>query len=87
MRCVEPARELHFNLWPAVVRAFLFLFSSLFSEGLPFFLSAGFPAGPSVKNLTIKLLTLPLASAMGIVRICGIDWSGTGISGGELYLG
>jgi hypothetical protein len=87
MRCVAPARELRFNLWPAVVCVFLFLFSSLFSVGLPFFFSAGFRAGPSGRNLTTRLLTLLLASATGIVLICGIGWSGTGTSGGELCLG
>ena len=39
---------------------------------------------PSVRNLTAKLLTLLLASATGIVRICEIAWTGTGTSGGEL---
>jgi hypothetical protein len=86
VRCVVPAREWRFNLWPAVVCVLLFLFSSLLSAGLPFFFSAGFQAGPSVRNLTAKLLTLLLASATGIVLICGIDWSGTGTSGGELCL-
>jgi hypothetical protein len=87
MRCVSPARELRFNLWSAVVCVFLFLFSWLFSVGLPFFFSAGFRAAPSGRNLTAKLLTLLLASATGTVRICGIDWTGTGTSGGELCLG
>jgi len=87
MRCVAPAQELRFNLWPAVVCVLLFLFSSLFSVGLPFFFSAGFRAEPSGRNLTAKLLTLLLASATGTVHICGIDWTGTGTSGGELCLG
>jgi hypothetical protein len=87
MRCVAPAQELRFNLWPAVVCVFLFLFSSLFSVGLPFFFSAGFRAGPSARNLTAKLLTLLLASATGTVHICGIDWTGTGTSGGGMCLG
>src|ERR1700681_834404 len=87
MRCVVPARELRFTLWPAVVCVLLFLFSSSLSAGLPFFFSAGFEAGPSVSNLTTKRLTLLLASATGIVLICGIDWSGTGTSGGGVCLG
>ena len=87
MRCVPPARELRFNLWPAVVCVLPFLFSSLSSVGLRFFFSVGFQAGPWVRNLTANLLTLLLASAMGIVRICGIGWTGTGTSGGGVCLG
>jgi len=87
MRCVVPAREWRFNLWPAVVCVLLLLFSSLSSVGLRFFFSVGFQAGPSVRNLTATLLTLLLAGATGIVLICGIDWSGTGISGAGVCLG
>ena len=87
VRRVVPTREWRFNLWPAVVCVLLLLFSSLSSVGLPFFFSAGFQAGPSVRNLTAKLLTLLLASATGIVLICGIAWTGTGTSAGELRLG
>jgi hypothetical protein len=86
MRCVAPAQELRFNLWPAVVCVLPFLFSSLFSVGLPFFSSAGVQAGHSVRSLTAKRLTLLLASATGIVRICGIAWTGTGTGGAELCL-
>src|SRR6266849_3408261 len=86
VRRVVPTREWRFNLWPAVVCVLLFLFSSLSSAGLPFFFSAGFQAGPSVRNLTAKLLTLLLAGATGIVLICGIGWTGTGTSAGELRL-
>ncbi len=87
VRRVVPTREWRFNLWPAVVCVLLLLFSSLSSVGLPFFFSAGFQPGPSARNLTAKLLTLLLASATGIVLICGIAWTGTGTSAGELRLG
>ena len=86
MRCVAPAPELRFNLWPAVVCVLLVLSSSLFSSRLWFFLSAGFWAALSVRNLTAKQSTRLLATTLAIVLICGIDWSGTGTSGGGVPL-
>jgi len=90
-RCVAPAQEWCFNLWPAVVCVLLVLFSSVSSSRLSFFFSAEFSAAgswaaPSVRSLTRKHTPL-LKSAAGIVRICGIECTGTGTSGGGLWLG
>ena len=83
MRCVAPAQtsvSIYGLPWCAL---FSFCFFRYLRWRFAFFFSAGFRAGPSVRNLTAKLLTLLLASATGIVRICGIDWTGTGTERGR----
>ena len=84
VRCVAPAQEWRFNLCSAVVCGLLFLFSLVSSPRSLFFLAADLQAAPSVRNRTRDLRTLLPAGARGIVRICGIAWTGTGISVDEV---